>query len=162
MSGVWLKGKFEPKNPKKYVGDVSNIIFRSSWERAFMSWCDNTPEILGWSSEETVINYFDPVQNKNRLYYIDFKIVTKRADGSFKVTIIEIKPYKQTIKPRPNKRKSEKTIFIEQTTWITNKAKWIAAKAYAAQRGWEFKIITEKELFGGIDKGYRPPAKAAK
>lgn len=154
---TWLKGKFTPNNPKKYVGDLDKITYRSSWERAFMSWCDNTPEIIGWSSETAVVPYFDPVAQKARRYYIDFKILTKRSDGSFKVTLIEIKPYKQTIKPRPNKRKSEKTVMMEQATWITNKAKWTAAKAYAAQRGWEFKIITEKEIFGGIDKGY--PAK---
>lgn len=160
MSGVWLKGQFTPMNPKKYVGNVDNIVYRSSWERAFMTWCDTTPEILGWSSEETVIPYFDPVANKNRRYYIDFKIVTAGPNGSYKVTLIEIKPYKQTIKPRPNKRKSEKTVLTEQTTWITNKAKWLAAKAYADQRGWHFKIITEKELFGGIDRGYVPPKPA--
>jgi hypothetical protein len=156
----WLKGQFVPKNPKKYVGNADNIIYRSSWERTFMSWADETPEILGWASEETVINYFDPVQNKQRRYYMDFQIITRRHDGAFKVTLIEIKPHKQTIKPRPNRNKSDKTILTEQTTWITNKAKWMAAKAYATQRGWEFKIITEKELYGGIDKGYKPPKPA--
>lgn len=160
MSNQWLKGKFTPRNPKKYVGDVDNIIYRSSWERAFMSWCDDTPEILGWSSEETVIPYFDPVKNTRRRYYVDFKIVTKKADGSYKVALVEIKPYKQTLKPRANRNKSEKTILTEQTTWITNKAKWNAAKEYARQKGWDFHIITEREIFGGIDRGYKPPKPA--
>jgi len=156
----WMKGKFKPKNPEKYVGDVDNIIFRSSWELCFMQWCDVTPEIIRYSSEETVIPYFDPVKNTRRRYYVDFKIVTKNADGSYKVTLVEIKPYKQTMKPRANRNKSEKTVLLEQTTWITNKAKWLAAKAYAAEKGWHFKIITEREIFGGIDRGYKPPKPA--
>lgn len=159
---TWLKGKFTPENPKKYKGDPTNIIYRSSWERAIMAWFDTTPEILAWASEEIAIPYFDPVTNKKRRYYVDFQIVTEKPEGGYKVTMIEIKPYKQTIKPRASARKSEKTILTEQTTWITNKAKWLAAKEYARQRGWEFKIITERELFGGIDRGYKAPKKPAR
>ncbi len=153
----WMKGQYKCVNPQKYKGNPDNIVFRSSWERAMMVWLDTTPEILVWASEELAINYFDPVTNKRRRYYVDFQIVTADPEGGYKVTMIEIKPYKQTIKPRANSRKSEKTILTEQTTWITNKAKWQAAKEYARQRGWHFKIITEREIFGGIDKGYQPP-----
>ena len=47
-----LKGRFKPKNPKKYKGDPSNIIFRSSWERDVMNWCDKNEKIVSkWSSE---------------------------------------------------------------------------------------------------------------
>lgn len=155
----WLKGKYKPINPNKYRGNIDEIIFRSSWERAIMVWFDTTPEILYWASEEIAISYIDPVQRKQRRYYPDFQIVTKNADGSYRVTLVEIKPYKQTIKPRANKNKSEKTILTEQATWITNVAKWRAAKAYCVQRGWDFRIITEKEIFGGIDRGFKPAKK---
>lgn len=157
--GVWLKGKFTCKNPKKYRGDADKIVYRSSWERTAMAWFDNTPEILAWESEETVIEYFDPVKNKARRYYMDFKILTKQADGSHKIHLVEIKPYKQTVKPRANRNKSEKTILSEQTTWMTNSAKWAAARALCAKMGWGFVILTEKELFGGIDQGYKPARK---
>lgn len=154
--GVWLKGVFKPKNPKKYKGDVDNIVYRSSWERAAMAFFDNTPEIVAWESEETVINYFDPVRNKDRRYYMDFKIAAKQADGSFKIFLVEIKPYKQTIRPRMNKRKAEKTYMDEMATYLTNMAKWKAAKELCKRAGWGFVIFTEKELFGGIDKAYKP------
>lgn len=156
----WLKGKFTPQNPKKYKGNADNIVYRSSWERTFMLWCDQEPDILAWGSEEIAITYFDPIQNKKRKYYVDFQIVTRKSDGQYKVTMIEIKPFKQTVKPRANKNKSDKTILTEQTTWLTNQAKWRAALEYANQRGWSFKIITEKELFGGIDRRYKPPKPA--
>jgi hypothetical protein len=32
--------------------------------------------------------------------------------------------------------------------WIINNAKWEAAKQYCLDRGWEFKILTEQEIFG--------------
>jgi hypothetical protein len=156
---VWLKGHFVCKNPRKYKGDLSKIVYRSSWERTFMTWCDNDEDILAWSSETVIVPYHDPVKNTMRSYHVDFRIVTKSPDGP-KVSLVEIKPYKQTIRPRPNKNKSEKTILTEAATWLTNEAKWKAARAFAKACGWEFHIITEVELFGGIDRGYKPAKKA--
>ena len=34
------KSIFRPRNPKKYVGDSSNIVCRSNWERTFCNYCD--------------------------------------------------------------------------------------------------------------------------
>jgi hypothetical protein len=34
------KGKFTPDNPNKYMGDASNIIYRSGWERRAMKYFD--------------------------------------------------------------------------------------------------------------------------
>lgn len=158
MSGIWMKGRFTCKNPQKYKGgDLSKIVFRSSWEKAFMTFCDVESDIIAWNSEIVTINYFDPVQNKNRRYFVDFQILTKNADGSTQVTLVEIKPYKQTLRPRANSRKSQKTMTDEANTYATNIAKWTAAKALCAEKAWKFTIITERELFGGIDKGFKPP-----
>ena len=38
--GESIKSLFKPTKPKKYKGDVTNIICRSSWERRFCNWCD--------------------------------------------------------------------------------------------------------------------------
>jgi hypothetical protein len=161
----WVQGKFKPNFPNKYKGDASNIKFRSSWELALMHFLDRTPEILQWESEETVIQYFDPARidefgkPKPRRYFMDFKAVVKKADGRIRTILIEVKPYKQTIKPRVMKSKSEKTNREEYLTWLTNDAKWKAARELCRQRDWEFVIITDKVLFAGIDKGYKPPKK---
>jgi hypothetical protein len=32
-------------------------------------------------------------------------------------------------------------------TWVVNKAKWEAAKRVSDAKGWEFKILTEDDLF---------------
>jgi len=52
------KGKFRPKNPNKYKGNPSNIIYRSLLERRFMVYLDNNPSILKWQSEEIIYPMF--------------------------------------------------------------------------------------------------------
>ena len=49
------KGLYRPTNPKKYVGDPNRIVYRSLLERRFMLYCDRTPEIIAWASEEIAI-----------------------------------------------------------------------------------------------------------
>jgi hypothetical protein len=139
------KRKFTPSHPEKYSGDVSNIIMRSSWETRFAIWCDKNPSVVSWSSEETVIPYRCPTDDKVHRYFIDFKIKIKQRDGSIKVYLIEIKPLKQTQPPEFPGRKTQKFI-TESFAFVKNQAKWKAANDYARDRGWVFKIITENEL----------------
>ena len=41
---ILVQGKFRPKNPSKYKGDPTNIIYRSSWELTVFKYLDNNPE----------------------------------------------------------------------------------------------------------------------
>ncbi len=142
---MFHKRRFIPQNPQKYSGDVSNIIMRSSWETRFANWCDRNPSVVRWSSEETIIPYVCPTDNKLHRYFIDFKIRVQLRDGSIRVYLIEIKPAKQTIPPQYPGRKTKKYL-AESYGFLKNQAKWKAASEYAKDRGWEFKILTEKEL----------------
>ena len=54
------RGKYQPKNPKKYVGDSSHVHYRSLWERKFMVYCDTNNSIVEWGSEEVIIPYVSP------------------------------------------------------------------------------------------------------
>lgn len=139
------KGRFVPKNPKKYVGDPTNIIFRSLWERKVMVYLDENVNVLEWRSEEIAIPYYDPTTQKYRRYFPDFIVKVKTANGGTKVLMLEVKPKKQTIEPKVQKRKT-KAYITEVTTWATNQSKWEAAREYCLDRGWEFKLITETEL----------------
>ncbi len=140
---------YSPVNKKKYAGKPP-IICRSSWEEAFCRWADHSQSITKWSSEEIVIRYQDPIEPikngkpKFKSYFPDFVIETKNGD----VFLIEVKPYKQTIPPKKTRAKKRSTMLNEEKSWKINRAKWKAAKAYCARKGWVFKIITEKELFG--------------
>lgn len=140
-----LKGNFRPKNPEKYLGDPTNIIFRSSWEHRCMVYFDNNPNILKWGSEEIAIPYRSPLDRKIHRYFVDFIIKAKLTDGSIKTSLIEVKPFKQTKPPEIQTRKSKKYI-TEVTTYLVNEAKWKAAIDYCKDRNWNFQIITENEL----------------
>lgn len=138
-------GRFSPKNPKKYEGNPTNIFFRSLWELKFMKWCDDNPNVIQWSSEEIIIPYISPVDNKYHRYFPDIKMKTKDAKGNVKTTIVEIKPLSQTQPPKKKKRVTKKYIN-EVMTYSVNQAKFLAAAEFCENRGWDFKIITEVEL----------------
>ena len=143
------KGRYRPSNPKKYKGDSSNIIYRSLWERKFMVYCDNQTKILEWGSEEIVLPYRSPIDNKVHRYYPDFYIKVRESNGKIKIYIIEIKPKKQTVEPKMKKRKTKGYIY-EVYEYAKNQAKWKAAEEFCKDRMWEFKVLTEDEL--GIKK----------
>jgi hypothetical protein len=134
------KGKYLVKNPQKYNGNPTNVIYRSSWEQKFFNWCDRNPDILKWSSEEIVIPYKSPIDNKWHRYFPDAWVQT--ADGTY---LIEIKPFNQTREPEKRSRVTKKYLY-EVKTWGINSAKWKAAKEFCDDRKWIFRIITEKEL----------------
>lgn len=139
------KGKFFPKNPHKYRGDVDNIIWRSTWELRTMKYLDETSSIVEWSSEEIIIPYISPVDGRRHRYFPDFLIKVKQKDDTVKTYLLEVKPYNQTKEPKVQTRKTKKYL-TEVMTWGVNSRKWEAAREFCADRDWEFKLITEKEL----------------
>ena len=98
------KGKFRPKNPKKYKGDPTNIIYRSLLERRFMVYCDDTSAIIKWASEEIIIPYVNPITGRVHRYFPDFYIKYKNKKNEIVEELIEIKPHKQTNPPDPKKQ----------------------------------------------------------
>ena len=139
------KGKYQPSFPRKYKGDPTNIVFRSLWERKFMVYCDKNANVLEWASEEIVIPYISPVDNRSHRYFPDFYMKQKELDGTIKKYIIEIKPKKQCSPPKKPKRQTKRYIN-EAYTYAINQTKWKEAREYCADRQWQFKVITEKEL----------------
>lgn len=138
-------GKFSPRNPQKYRGDFTNIVYRSTWECRVMTWLDNNDAIIEWGSEELVIPYKSPVDNRVHRYFPDFYVKVKQKDDTIRVMILEVKPARQT-KPPEKKKKVTKQYIQEVVTWGVNSAKWAAAREFCADRNWEFKIITEKDV----------------
>ena len=138
------KGKFVPTDPTKYRGNPRNIIYRSMWERNVMVQFDRNNNIVEWSSEEIAIPYVSPWDNQIHRYYPDFYLKVKNGHKEI-VHIIEIKPKKQTVPPKTPKRKT-KNYLNEVKTWGVNTAKWKAAEAYCAKRGWNWAIWTEDTL----------------
>ena len=139
------KGYFKPKNSKKYKGNPTNIIYRSSWELKLMMRLDEDPNIISWGSEEIVIPYRSPLDNKIHRYFVDFIVTKINKQGIKETVLIEVKPAKQTKPPKVQKNITRKYI-TEVKTWGVNEAKWKAAKEYCDDRKWKFYIFTEKEL----------------
>lgn len=144
MSKHYYQGKFRPRNPHKYKGDLDNIIFRSAWELKMFKYCDLNDGVVEWSSEVPV-PYRNPISLRKARYFIDIYMKFKKKDGTVEKKLIEIKPLAQTKPPKKQQRKTKQ--YIRQVeTWAINNAKWDAAKKHAEQNHMKFHIMTEKEL----------------
>ena len=146
MAVNYKQGRFIPKNPKKYLGDPTNIIYRSGWEKRVMQYLDEQTGITAWSSEEIIIPYISPVDNRAHRYFVDFYVEAVGRDGDKRKMLLEVKPLAQSQEPKKQSRRTKRYI-TEVMTWGVNQAKWKAAEEYCKGKGWEFKVITEKELF---------------
>lgn len=139
------RGKFTPQNRTKYLGDASNIVWRSLWERKFMKYCDETPGILKWASEEFHVPYISPVDSRPHRYFPDFYLEVQSNSG-LRHFVIEIKPQSQSVMPATPKRRT-KRYLAEVMTFAINQAKWEACKSFCHDRGWTFLVLTEQHLF---------------
>ena len=144
------KGRYRIENIKKYKGDISDVIYRSSWELKFMRWCDSNPSVLEWGSETVIIPYRSPVDNNVHRYFVDFYIKIQDKDKKILKYLIEIKPEKFT-KPPPIPQKQTKRFIQEVFNYGINQSKWKAATAFCDDRGWKFLVLTERDL--GINYG---------
>jgi len=141
-----MRGRFIPKNPQKYVGNVNRIMFRSSWEMRFMKWLDENNAVLRWGSEELAIPYVNPIKVDATgrpvisRYFPDFIIMYRDTAGNVKKEIVEVKPMKEAVlTPRSTDR--------DKQAYAVNQAKWKAASIFAESQGATFRVITEKTMF---------------
>lgn len=140
MARRYAQGKFEPKNPEKYIGNKMPT-YRSGWEFTFMKFCDENPSVIQWASEAIKIPYRNPLTGKQTIYVPDFFIAYGDKSGNQKVELIEVKPANQTLKEKVGRNKTN------QAQWVVNQAKWEAARAWCKQKKITFRIITENEIF---------------
>jgi hypothetical protein len=149
---VSYKGRFRPVNPSKYKGDHTKIIYRSLWEFKFFKYIDEHPDVIWWQSEEVIVPYRSPIDGRMHRYFPDVILCKKIPGGTIETIMIEIKPFKQTIAPDISKKNATKTGRVsrrylnEVKTFGVNEAKWAAARKFCSEKGWVFKVFTEKEL----------------
>ncbi len=141
------------KQPEKYCGKVKKIVTRSRWELSFiLRFLDCNSQVDKWASESIVVPYRSDIDGKVHRYFVDFYMRLK--DG--REYMIEVKPHDFIKPPKKPKRKTRKSLqnyqkLIEQ--YIKNTNKWDAAKRMCEQlktkgHNIEFKLITEKEIYG--------------
>lgn len=136
----FAQGKFSLKNPEKYVG-TRTPTYRSSWEFAFMKFCDEHPNVSKWASEAVKIPYRNPLTGKQTIYVPDFFIAYVDAKGKQHAELIEVKPENQTVKEKLGRSRSN------QASWVVNQAKWEAALAWCKQQGIRFRVVNEGDIF---------------
>jgi len=136
----FAKGKFTPKNPEKYVG-LKSPTYRSSWEWAFMNFCDNNPNVHRWASEAIKIPYRNPVNNRQTIYVPDFFIQYMDKNGRMLSELIEIKPQNQQIMEKVGRNAARATAYV------VNQAKWAAATSWCKNNGIKFRVLNETDIF---------------
>ena len=140
----YYQGKFQPTCPRKYKGNRSDIFYRSSWELKMMNYLDRTDGVLEWNSEEIVIPYLSPLDNKFHRYFTDFYAKVKDNNGNIIKYILEVKPRKERKPPRKSKNRIR--YIKEVKTYVVNQAKWEAAELWCKKYGYTFRVMDEKDL----------------
>jgi hypothetical protein len=140
------QGWYTPRNPEKYVGDVTKIRYMSSWELELHEFFDNNRTILRWSSESIAIPYIKPTDGRLHKYYPDYWVEYINKDGVIVREVMECKPKSQTHQPRKQRGTGRASLY-ESIQYAVNAAKWSAAIDWCKQRGFIFRIVTEKSIF---------------
>lgn len=154
INDTYYQGEYNPVNPEKYVSnDGKPPFYRSSYERRFFHYCDHNENVVKWGSEVFPIPYQLPGETKSRKYWPDNIVMIRDKSGVVKTYIVEIKPQDQVKEPNQIKLPKRKTVKAMENYMyayeqaVKNKMKWDAARSFCESRGYEFQIITEKELF---------------
>ena len=130
----YSQGYIDPRTCKKLINNTEPIIYRSSYERKFVVWCESSRDVVRWGSECIRIPYIMP-DGSTHSYYPDYYI--EMVDG--KKIVIEIKPLNQTKAPVNENSWAHRE-------WVKNNCKWKAAQEFCSAKGFEFRILTEKTI----------------
>ena len=136
----FAQGRFEMKNPGKYVGTKTPLA-RSSWEFVFMRMLDEHQSVEKWASESIQIPYRDPLTGKYTIYVPDFFITYVDKNGAKHAEVGEVKPASQTLLENVGKS------VYNQQQYVKNMAKWEAATKWCKQQGIKFRVVNEEHIF---------------
>jgi len=116
-----------------------------------MEWLDTKTSVVNWMSEGLQIPYFFAPDGKWHRYFPDFVMTVKDTAGKNTVCMVEIKPHTQTIHPSLKPRNGNKKRMIKEALeYEKNQSKWHAANIYCKNKGWQFMVVTEKQLFPNV------------
>jgi hypothetical protein len=136
----FAQGRFEMKNPEKYVGKKTPLA-RSSWEFVFMRMLDEHPGVQNWASESVQIPYRDPLTGRSTVYVPDFFVVYLDKNKKKHAELVEVKPASQTLREKVGKS------LYNKEQYVKNLAKWEAATAWCKQQGIRFRVVNEDDIF---------------
>ena len=166
FNAAYAKAVFTPRHPEKCLNTNGKFnkplpMMRSSWEMVFANFCDIEENVVQWGSEVIEVPYYSSLDGKMHKYITDFVMATRnRSTGAIEKWLIEVKPAIQVPKldefgkiifPELKQGKKLNESRIERWQEMCNvlrknHEKWTAARKWAKDHGYQFKIITEKEL----------------
>lgn len=126
-----------PKNYRSLTGLVPNTrtqsmtAFESSLERDFLLLLDFDPDVEWFEEQPVKITYHD--ESGRRRTYTPDVLVRYRTD---RLQIRNTKPLLCEVKYRDDLRQH----------WVAYRPKFRAAQCYARQRGWRFRLVTERHI----------------
>jgi hypothetical protein len=135
----FASGPYTIRNGTKYVG-TGIPRYRSSWEWAFMNFCDTNEHIQQWASEPVRIPYRNPLTGKMTTYVPDFIVTYRGPNNTLRAELIEIKPRSQSLIEEKQSQRDRAQVAI-------NYAKWDAATKWAKNNGLTFRVINEDQIF---------------
>ena len=135
----FAQGAYTVKNISKYVGRGAPR-YRSSWEWAFMNFCDGSEHVMQWASEPVRIPYRHPLTGKMTTYVPDFIVTYRGPNDTLRAELIEIKPKKQSVL-------ESKASARDRAAVAVNYAKWDAAMKWCSRQGLTFRVVTEDDIF---------------
>lgn len=161
--------RYKLVHPEKYMENLAAPICKSSWEERIFQAMDNNSYVLKWGYEpDFEIYYMSPKLHKMSKYFPDIYCECKSAtDSKVNKFLIEIKPEKFAIMPKPPKALTESAnakkvrahqkkmarYYMQCEEVMVNQAKWAAARNWCANRGVNWIVLTEENVCGLFDKG---------
>lgn len=138
-----------------YSGKAKKIEVLSSYEFKAIRMIQQLfqlKRIDGWANEESIFQYKDSIQDKNRRYFMDFTL----TKGEYTI-FVEVKPaIKLSFPKKPKQFKGEKSIrnyrkYVQE--YMLNQDKWKAVKEWCETQNillgykkYKFVIWTEETL----------------
>lgn len=162
QAGKYNQGIFIPVNKDKVIkmNSQGGLYYRSSLEKKMMIYLDRNENIKSWGAEHLRVPYekteynnkTQSLETTSHGYYPDFYYELIRPDGSISRVIAEVKSSNETTEPKlPTSPTSKQLKNFEYALkmWNKNLSKWKYMIEYCERKGFEFIIITEKNLSRG-------------
>lgn len=133
----YQQGYINPQSCQKLFEGLKyeKIIYRSSYEKKFINWLENSKDVYKWGSECIKIPYLLITDQKYHTYYPDYVVEMTNGD----IYVIEIKPANQTKKPETDNSWASRE-------YIKNMCKWKATVEFCKSKNYKFKILTENTI----------------
>lgn len=147
MRSKHKEGYYQVMNPNKYLGDLTKVIFRSSYEETFFRELDLDPAVICWVAEppEFKIKYYHPIKKRWASYFPDAMCVKMHGDKKIKC-LIEIKPkskLKMPVKTKTTDSKKIASFNRRMAEFSVIDAKRKSAVDYCRMKGMIYVFITE-------------------